>query len=152
MHSNHTETSAKVLSKRAAYLTVHREYIAYLQHLLDTATLPASEVPLPNMTTMAAMVGELRAIHAPAPWLNSIVLGRVLHRVLPSPLLTWHGGQHSARHLPARILIILETTIYRFPELGRARAAFELFGRCGVEWSNDFDQWQWSSRNDLDWP
>ena len=139
--SNLTETTVKKLRQRAAYLAAHGEYLGYLRHLLDTATLPASTQALPNLTNMAAMVQELQSLHPHIPNLNAIVFGRLLNRVLPS-LLTWHGGQCPVRHLPRGILLILETTIYRFPEVGRARAAYQRYTMRVVEWSNDHDQWQ----------
>ena len=140
--SNLTETGTKILHRRAAYVTAHCEYLCYLCHLLDSATLPASEVPLPNMTTIAAMVAQMRAMHPTAPWLNGVVLGRVLHRVLPSPLLTWHGGLHSCQHLPDRPFVAVETTIYRFPEVRRSRQALENFSNQTIAWSGDVDQWR----------
>lgn len=140
--SNHTETVAQLLSKRVAYVAAHREYLAYLRHLLDTATLPASAAPLPNMTMMAAMVAEMRAMHPTAPWLNGVVLGRVLHRVLPTPLLTWHGTNHLFRAYPQRVQIQMATTCYRFPEVRKARNFFALFMGEIWDWSNEFDQWQ----------
>jgi hypothetical protein len=145
--SNHTEPSAKKLHKRNRYIAKHRPYVDYLLLLLDRASLPASTYAQPNITSMGAMVDELRLLNPDVAELNSIVLGRFLHRVLPT-LLTWHGGQYSARYLPKNILISLETTIYRFPEVGRSRAALEAFGMCGIEWPNDFDQWQWVSCDD----
>ena len=147
MHSNHTETYHKKLRKRAAYVAAHREYFEYLRRLLDAATLPASTQALPNLTNMAAMVQELQSLHPHAPNLNAIVFGRLLNRVLPS-LLTWHGGQCPARYLPRGILLILESTKYRFPEVGRARAAFEHFTMSVVLWSNNHDQWQCISFSD----
>ena len=147
MHSNHTETCPKKLRKRAAYVAAHREYFEYLRRLLDAATLPASTRALPNLTNMASMVQELQSLHPHAPNLNAIVFGRLLNRVLPS-LLTWHGGQCPARYLPRGILLILESTKYRFPEVGRARAAFEHFTMSVVLWSNNHDQWQCISFSD----
>ena len=145
--SNPTETTVKKLRQRAAYVAAHRTYLIYLLHLLDTATLPASTQAQPNLTSMAAMVQELRSLHPHMPNLNAIVFGRLLNRVLPS-LLTWHGGQCPVRHLPRGILLILETTIYRFPEVGRARAAYERYTMRIVEWSNDHDQWQCTNCGD----
>jgi hypothetical protein len=145
--SNHTEPSAKKLHKRTRYIAKHRPYVDYLLLLLDRVSLPASTYAQPNVTSIGAMVDELRLLNPSVAELNSIVLGRFLHRVL-SPLLTWHGGQYSARYLPRNILMSLETTIYRFPEVGRSRAALEAFGMCGIEWSNDFDQWQCVSCGD----
>ena len=147
MHSNHTETCPKKLRKRAAYVAAHREYFEYLRRLLDAATLPASTQALPNLTNMAAMVQELQSLHPHIPNLNAIVFGRLLNRVLPS-LLTWHGGQCPVRYLPRGILLILESTKYRFPEVGRARAAFEHFTMSVVLWSNNHDQWQCISCSD----
>ena len=142
MRSNHTETNSKVLRQRAVYAAAHHEYFVYLHHLLDIAALPASDAPLPNMTTMAAMVMELRAMHPTVPRLNGVVLGRVLHRVLPPPLLTWHGGLHQCLHLPNHSLFAVETTIYRFPEVGRSRQAFENYSNRTIVWSSVVDQWQ----------
>ena len=145
--SNHTEPSAKKLHKRNRYIAKHRPYVDYLLMLLERASLPASTVAQPNVTSMAAMAEELRALNPNNSELNHIVLGRFLNRVL-SPLLTWHGGTYVARHLSPDILLIMETTIYRFPEIGRSRAALEAFGTCGIEWSYDFDQWQCVSCGD----
>ena len=142
MRSNHTETNSKVLRQRAVYAAAHCEYFDYLRHLLDTATLPASNAPLPNMTTMAAMLAEMRAMHPTAPWLNAIVLGRVLHRVLPSPLLTWHGGKHVTYSLPLGSPVCVATSVYRFPEVKRARRAIEVGLLQERTWSNNFDQWR----------
>jgi hypothetical protein len=82
-HSNHTETSAQLLLKRAAYVVAHREYFDYLHLLLDRAALPHCNVDLPNLTTMAAMVAELQDMNPTLPRLNGVVLGRVLHRLSP---------------------------------------------------------------------
>ena len=142
MHSNLTETTTKKLRQRAVFVAAHIEYFCYLHHLLDTATLPASDVPLPNMTTMAAMVVELRAMNPTAPWLNGVVLGRLLHRVLPSPLLTWHGGKHVAYSLPCDSPVYVATSVYRFPEVQRARRAIEIGAEQERAWSNNFDQWR----------
>ena len=141
MHSNHTEPSAPILPKRAAYVAAHREYFAYLHLLLDRAALPHCNVHLPNLTTMAAMVNELRELNTTAPWLNSVVLGRVLRRVLPK-FLKWHGGKQ-VLSLPGNSpLMHVETTVYRFPEVKSARFEYDTFsGRLG-KWSTNFDQWQ----------
>ena len=144
---DHTEPSAKKLHKRTRYIAKHRPYVDYLLMLLERASLPASTVAQPNVTSMAAMVEELRTLNPNNSELNHIVLGRFLNRVL-SPLLTWHGGTYVARHLSPDILLIMETTIYRFPEIGRSRAELEAFGTCGIEWSYDFDQWQCVSCGD----
>ena len=140
--SNHTETTSKIVASRASYVATHTEYFDYLLHLLDTATLPSSEVSLPNLTTMAAMLVELRAMHPAAPWLNGVVLGRLLHRVLPSPLLTWHGGKHMAYRLPCGSPVYVATSVYRFPEVQRARRAIEIGAEQERAWSNNFDQWR----------
>ncbi len=140
--SNPTENSYQKLRKRNRYIAKHRPYLDYLLLLLERASLPASTYAQPNITSMAAMVEELRKLNPNNSRLNHIVLGRFLHRVL-SPLLTWHGGTYAAQHLSPNILLIMETTIYRFPEVGRSRSALEAFGMCGIEWSYDFDQWQW---------
>ena len=145
--SNHTEPSAKKLHKRARYIAKHRPYVDYLLLLLERASLPASTYAQPNVTSMAAMVEELRTLNPNNLELNHIVLGRFLNRVL-FPLLTWHGGTYGAQHLSPNILLIMETTIYRFPEVGRSRAALEAFGMCGIEWSYDLDQWQCVSCGD----
>lgn len=142
MRSNHTETDSKVLRQRAAYVAAHCEYFDYVRHLLDTATLPASNTHLSNITTMAAMVAEMQAMHPTAPWLNGVVLGRFLHRVLPSPLLTWHGGLHRCRCLLYHSSVVVETTIYRFPEIQRSRQTFESFSSQTIAWSSVVDQWQ----------
>jgi hypothetical protein len=144
-HSNLTETTPKIVARRASYVATHTEYFYYLLYLLDTATLPASDTPLPNLTTMAAMVAELRAMHPAAPWLNGVVLGRLLHRVLPPPLLTWHGSRHAAYSLPCGLPIYVATTVYRFPEVLRARQSFERFIGEKAAWSNDVDQWRVST-------
>ena len=140
--SNLTDADAKILHRRAAYVAAHRQYFDYLRHLLDTATLPASDVPLPNMTTMAAMVAEMRAMHPTAPRLNGVTLGRVLHRVLPSPLLTWHGGRHVTYSLPSGSAVFMATTVYRFSEVQKARWAFKFHSKQTVVWHNNYDQWQ----------
>lgn len=140
--SNHTETNSQILSKRVAYVAAHREYFVYLHHLLNTAMLPASCVPLPNMTTIAAMVAEMRAMHPTAPWLNGVVLGRVLHKVLPTPLLTWHGGRHGSWHPLSPTRVFVETTAYRVPEIQKAKLAFEHFTGEDLNWCHDHEQWQ----------
>jgi hypothetical protein len=140
-HSNHTDWNPKVLSKRVAYVAAHREYFDYLHLLLDRAALPHCDVYLPNLTTMAAMVHELRKLNPTVPWLNAVVLGRLLNRILPN-LLTWHGGRHSGWQLPCRTHVLVETTVYRFPEVQRAKLASEQFVGIGIEWSNNLDQWQ----------
>jgi hypothetical protein len=144
--SNHTETSAQLLLKQAAYVAAHREYFDYLHLLLDRAALPHCNVHLANLTTMAAMVTELQELNPTAPWLNAVVLGRLLNRVLPR-LLTWHGASHVAGSISQRVPIHLSTTTYRFCEVGRARKAFEFFVDESLAWSNDFDQWQTMGAN-----
>ncbi len=139
--SNHTETSPQILLKRAAYVAAHRQYFDYLRLLLDRAALPHCNGHLPNLTTMAAMVGELRELNPTVPWLNAVVLGRLLNRILPN-LLTWHGGRHAGLQLPCRTDVLVETTVYRFPEVQRAKLAAEQFVGIGIEWSNNLDQWQ----------
>lgn len=140
-HSNHTETSPQKLLKRAAYVAAHREYFDYLRLLLDRAALPCCNVHLPNLTTIAAMVAELRALNPSVPWLNSVVFGRMLQRVL-APLLTWHGGKQANWYSPTHVSVIVETTIYRFPEVQKARFGFERFIDTEWSWQNDLDQWQ----------
>lgn len=144
MHSNHTETNAKVLPKRAAYVAAHREYFEYLQLLLDRAALPHCNVHLPNLTTMAAMVAELRVLNPTAPWLNEVVLGRLLHRVLPR-LLKWHGGKQSVFASVYSTHFFIETTVYRLPEILLARRSFAMFVLQEIAWSNEHDQWQLKS-------
>jgi hypothetical protein len=120
---------------------VCKSKLIFLRLLLDRAALPYCNVHLQNLTTMTSMVGELQELSPPAPWLNAIVLGRVLHRVLTG-LLTWHGASHivwsKSKHDP----IVFETTCYRFSEVGRARKAFKSFLGDQMDWSNDFDRWQ----------
>jgi hypothetical protein len=145
--SNHTESDAKKLRKRFRYISKHCVYLDYLRLLLDRASLPASTFALPNTSNMAALSQELRELYPHIPDLNHIVLGRVLNRVLPS-VLTWHGGQHAMQVWPRSILLIMETTIYRFPEVGRGRTAFESFAMRTVRWRNDLDQWQCTTLGD----
>jgi hypothetical protein len=140
-HSNHTETSSQILLKRAAYVAAHREYFDYLHLLLDRAALPHCNVHLPNLTTMAAMVAELQDMNHMVPWLNSVVLGRVLHRLLPG-LLKWHGSDHAIWFHGNQVQIHLSTTCYRFPEVSKARIAYEMFSDSRIDWRNDFDQWR----------
>jgi hypothetical protein len=139
--SNHTETSPEKLLKRAAYVAAHREYFDYLHLLLDRAALPHCSVHLPNLTTMAAMAAELRALNPSVPWLNGVVLGRMLHRVL-APLLTWHGGGYDALHSARKLNVTQETTVYRFPTVQRCRSAIADFVVAKPAWTNDRDQWQ----------
>ncbi len=145
--SNHTESNAKKLRKRVRYIGKHWAYLDYLRLLLDRASLPGSTFALPNTSNMAAMSQELRELYPHIPDLNHIVLGRVLNRVLPS-VLTWHGGQHAVQLWPRNILLIMETTTYRLPEIGRGRKSFELFVMRTVHWSNDLDQWQATTLGD----
>lgn len=139
--SNHTEQTPQKLANRMAYVMDHLVYFDYLQTLLDRAALPHCNIYEPNLTSMAAMVAELRELNPTLPWINAIVLGRVLHRVLPR-LLTWHGASHAARGKFCRVPIILPTTTYRFCEVSTGREAFELFVGESLHWSNDYDQWQ----------
>jgi hypothetical protein len=141
LSSNLTETSRQILSKRAAYVASHREYFYYLHLLLDRAALPQCNISQPNLTTMAAMVAELQELCPTAPWLNVVVLGRMLHRVL-APLLTWHGGRQNKWHPLTHVPLFAETTVYRFPEVRKARIGFERFNGEEWNWSNDHDQWQ----------
>ncbi len=140
-YSNHTETSPQILLKRASYVAAHREYLDYLRLLLDRAALPRCNVHLPNLTTMSAMVTELRAFYPTAPWLNAVVLGRVLHRVL-APLLTWHGGGQEKWHSICKLNVTQETTVYRFPTVRRCRNAIADYLVAKPPWTNDHDQWQ----------
>ena len=139
--SNHTETSPQKLLKRASYVAAHREYFDYLRLLLDRAALPHCSVHLPNLTTMAAMVAELQGLYPTTPWLNGVVLGRLLHRVLPI-LLTWHGGEHDEWHSACKLNVTQQTTVYRFPTVGWCRSAVADFVVAKPAWTNDRDQWQ----------
>ena len=87
------------------------------------------------------MVEEMQVLNPAAPWLNGVVLGRMLHRVL-APLLTWHGGRQANWYPPTHTLVIAETTLYRFPEVQKARLGFERFIDAERNWQNDLDQWQ----------
>ncbi len=145
--SNHTETSPQILLKRAAYVATHREYFGYLRLMLDRAALPHCNIHLPNLTTMAAMVDELRELNPTVPWLNAIVWGRVLHRVLPG-LLTWHGSGHEAWHSACKLNVTQETTIYRFPTVRRCRSAIADYAVTKPAWTNDHDQWLGPARDE----
>lgn len=149
--SNHTEQTPQQLANRMAYIVDNLVYFDYVKTLLDRAALPHCNIYQPNLTSMAAMVAELQELNPTVPWINAIVLGRVLHRVLPR-LLTWHGASHAARDMPRRVPINLTTTTYRFCEVFKAREALELFVGERLHWSNDFDQWQgtrflWENRS-----
>lgn len=139
--SNHTDTDPQKLLKRATYVAAHREYFDYLHLLLDRATLPHSNGYLPNLTTMAAMVAELQVLNSTAPWLNGVVLGRFIHRVLPG-LLTWHGGIYTIHGARSQAQLAVETTIYRFPEVTGARQSFDAYVPNWQIWTNELDQWQ----------
>jgi hypothetical protein len=139
--SNHTEQTPQQLANRMAYVVDHLVYFDYVQTLLDRAALPHSNIYQPNLTSMAAMVAELQELNPTSPWLNAVVLGRVLNRVLPR-LLTWHGVSRVEGETPQRVPILLTTTAYRFCEVFKAREAFELFVGESLGWSNDYDQWQ----------
>jgi hypothetical protein len=141
LSSNHTETSPQLLLKRAAYVATHREYFDYLKLLVDRAALPDCNQQLPNLTTMAAMVAEMREANPTAPWLNGVVLGRMLHRVLPR-LLTWHGGRLEEWHSACKLNVTQETTVYRFPMVWQCRSAVADFVVAKLAWTNDHDQWQ----------
>lgn len=141
-HSNLTESSSKILQNRTAYVASHQPYLSYVCHLLATATLPPSEVGWANQTTMAAMVAELRTSCPCERPPNSIVLGRALHRILPS-LLTWHGGRHVEWH--GAVPVVSESTIYRFPQLQTCRNALAVFVAAPLPWPNEHDQWQRAS-------
>jgi hypothetical protein len=145
--SNHTETSDQILCKRTTYVSAHLEYFDYLHLLLDRAALPHCNVQLPNLTTMAAMVVELQGLYPTTPWLNGVVLGRLLHRVLPG-MLTWHGGRDEAWHLACKLKITQETTVYRFPTVQRGRSAVADFVVAKPAWTNDHDQWQGPARDE----
>lgn len=138
--SNHTEALQKIWPKRAAYLAAHGSYVAYLQLLLDRASLPASTWAVPNVTNIAAMVAEMGCLYPEMPKLNAIVLGRFLNRIL-FPLLRWHGGYHAVAKGYCDVVEYQETTNYRLPEVRRSRTAFERFTKNEVTWSNDLDQW-----------
>lgn len=140
-HSNHTDWNPKILSKRAAYVAAHREYFDYLHLLLDRAALPHCNVHLPNLTTLVAMVAELQELNSTSPWLNGVVLGRVIHRLLPG-LLTWHGGIYTTHGGRSQVQLAIETTIYRFPEVTRARHLFDAYASNWEVWTNELDQWQ----------
>jgi hypothetical protein len=139
--SNHTEQTPQQLANRMAYVIDHLAYLDYVQILLDRAALPRCNIHQPNLTSMAAMVAELQELNPTAPWLNGVVLGRVLNRTLPR-LVTWHGVSHVAGGVSLRVPIHVSTTTYRFCEVGKARKAFELFVGESLGWSNDYDQWQ----------
>ena len=141
LSSNHTDTDPQKLLKRASYVAEHREYFDYLHLLLDRAALPQCNVQLPNLTTMAAMVVELQGLYPTTPWLNGVVLGRLLHRVLPG-MLTWHGGRNEAWHSACKLKVTLDTTAYRFPTVQRGRSAVIDFVAAKPAWTNDHDQWQ----------
>jgi hypothetical protein len=149
LSSNHTETNPQLLLKRAAYVATHREYFGYLRLLLDRAALPRCDAYLPNLTSMAAMVAEMREMNPTTPWLNGVVLGRMLHRVLPR-LLTWHGGRLEEWHSASKLSVTQETTIYRFPMVWQCRSAVADFMVAKLAWTNDHDQWQGPAR-DEDW-
>ena len=122
-------------------LMVRHEWYGQLHHLLSAVRLPASNMPLPKMTTMANRVTEMRAMHPAAAWLNAVVLGRMSHRVLPR-LLTWHEvGPVAFAHL-LRVQIQLTTTSEHFPEVKKSRIAYEKFTSVGRNWLKYFDQWQ----------
>jgi hypothetical protein len=139
--SNHTDRSPKKLSKRSAYVAAHREYFDYLYLLLNRAALPCCNQSLPNLTTMAALVGELRELNPAAPWINAVVLGRLLNRVLPG-LLRWHGSTYAVSRLSPYSPFYATTTEYRFCEVGRARLALTAFLMSELEWESDHDQWR----------
>jgi hypothetical protein len=139
--SIHTEQTPQQLAKRIVYVIDHLAYFDYVQSLLDRAALPHCDIHQPNLTSMSAMVAELQELNPTAPWLNGVILGRVLNRTLPR-LVTWHGVSHVAGGMSQRIAVHVSTTTYRFCEVGKARKAFELFVGESLDWSNDFDQWQ----------
>ena len=140
--SNLTENSAELLQKRAAYVATHQPYVGYIRRLLETATLPPSEVGWANQTTMAAMMAELRVFCLCETATNPIVLGRALHRVIPH-LLTWHGGRHVELH--GGVPVFSESTVYRFPQVQRCRDALAEFLAAPMSWPNEYDQWQRAS-------
>jgi hypothetical protein len=94
--------------------------------LLDRAALPACNVYLPNLTSMAALVEELLGPHSTARWINAVLVGRVLHRAMPG-FLKWHGSIHLIVPAGSGCSVFIETTIYRFPEVRRVRQAFMTF-------------------------
>jgi hypothetical protein len=147
--SNLTEPSSQILSQRARYVAAHREYLDYLHLLLNRAALPHCNRYLPNLTSIAALVGELRELNPAAPWLNAVVLGRLLNRVLPG-LLHWHGNSYAVSRQPSYPPLIVTTTEYRFCEVGRARLAYSAFLMSELEWESDYDQWRVQPQTWLD--
>lgn len=71
-------------------------------------------------------------------------LARILHRVL-SPLLTWHGAYYNTFLIASQGQVLVETTQYRFPVIGSARASFEVVTGTDSLWQRETDQWLASS-------
>ena len=138
--ANPTEPDAKELVRRAAYVAAHRPYFAFIAHLLETARLPTCRCRWANVTTISALTTALTRLHPEVIGLNGIVLGRVMHRVVPG-LLTWHGEVHPVAVSPYGTAIFGQTTAYRFPELWRARQSFELCTGRTIRW-NSLTEWQ----------
>ncbi len=113
---------------------------AYLHMILENGRLPQNWLEGPAITTIRAMMEELRRSIPNARFLNEIGLGRRLNKVFPN-ISTQVHGRYFIR-MSDNGPIVERSKRYIFPPLPEARRQFERFAGVPVPWDTSVDEWQ----------
>ena len=116
-----------------------RLYLNFIHHMLLRGWLSPS-LRDANTTTMAGMMEELGRMRPGKTELTDVMLGRVLRKAIDG-LYAQANGLHRKRVM-AGISPYSLTTVYRFPELLRARASYERYVGQSFPWKYAPDEWQ----------
>jgi hypothetical protein len=115
--------------------------LGYIHLILENGRLPQNWVDGPSVTTIRALLDELRrAFPSNSGFVSEVRLGRTLHKVLPE-ISTEPAGRYQVK-VADGVPVVHRSTRYLFPPLAEARRAFQRYIGVPVKWDEDISAWQ----------
>lgn len=115
--------------------------IAYIHQILESGRLPQNWVDGPAITTIRALVDELRkAFPASSGFVSDVRLGRTLKKVFRT-IETEPSGRFFVK-MGELDAVLQRSTRYIFPSLATVRREFERYLGVPIGWNEDIDAWQ----------
>jgi hypothetical protein len=115
--------------------------IGYIHMILEHGRLPQNWVDGPAVTTIRALVEELRrAFPSSSGYVGEIALGKTLRRVLQS-VRTQPAGRYFVK-MGDFSPVLQRSTRYSFGPLASVRREFEQYLGVPIAWNEDIEDWQ----------
>jgi len=145
----HTDTSKgpnprQVIKTAALFdqiIQVQGPEIGYIHMILEHGRLPQNWVDGAAVTTIKALVEELRrSFPSSSGYVTEIGLGKTLKRVLPS-IRTQPAGRYFVK-MGEFGAVLQRSTRYVFGALASVRREFEQHVGAPIRWNEDIEDWQ----------